>query len=65
MPHKRNVHRYQPPPIFEKVMNTLLEMSKTLDSVQTDLNLIKKIVSIEKDFVLINDDNQDMLVEPR
>lgn len=58
MPYSRNVHRYEPPPIYKKVMETLLEMNKRMDTIQTDLKLIKKIVSIEKDFVLVNDDNQ-------
>jgi hypothetical protein len=58
MPYSRNIHRYEPPPIYKKVMETLLEMNKRMDTIQTDLKLIKKIVSIEKDFVLVNDDNQ-------
>ena len=58
MPHSRNIHRYEPPPIYKKVMETLLEMNKRMDIIQTDLKLIKKIVSIETDFVLVNDDNQ-------
>ena len=58
MPYSRNIHRYEPPPIYKKVMETLLEMNKRMDTIQTDLKLIKKIVSIEKDFVLVNDDDQ-------
>ena len=62
MPHSRN--RYEPPPIYKKVMETLLEMNKRMDTIQTDLKLIKKIVNIEKDFVLVNDDNQMELDMP-
>lgn len=64
MPHSRNNHRYEPPPLYKKVMETLLEMNKRMDTIQTDIKLIKKIVSIEKDFVLVNDDNQMELDMP-
>ena len=64
MPYSRNIHRYEPPPIYKKVMQTLLEINNRMDTIQTDLKLIKKIVSIEKDFVLVNDENHMELDMP-
>ena len=60
MPHSRNVHRYEPPPIFKDLMKTLLEMNKRMDTIQTDLKLLQKIVAYEKEYEIIFNDNDQM-----
>jgi len=60
MPHSRNIHRYEPPPIYKKVMETLLEMNKRMDIIQTDLRTLKKIVAYEKEYEIISNDDDQM-----
>lgn len=59
MPQSRKIYKYEPPPIFKDLMKTLLEMNSRMDTIQTDLKLLQKIVAYEKEYeIIFNDDNQ-------
>lgn len=60
MPYSRNIHRYEPPPIYKKVMEALLEINKRMDTIQTDLTTLKKIVAYEKEYEIISNDEDQM-----
>jgi len=53
MPQSRKIYKYEPPPIFKDLMKTLLEMNSRMDTIQTDLKLLQKIVAYEKEYEII------------